>query len=61
MTLNTPKGIAVAVVAAIFVTLDIPGMAPILNLTLAFLVYSIIVATITLKFSKFFLKTEVIK
>ena len=68
MTLNTPKGIAVAVVAVILFTYTLAGTAnyiegikTIVNLTLTFLLYSIIVSTVTLKFSKYFLRTELIK
>ena len=59
MSLNVSKGIAVAVVAFILSTLQIEGMQVILNLVLAFLLYSIILSTITLKFSGHFIKKEI--
>ncbi|MFH2028756.1 MAG: cation:proton antiporter [Nanoarchaeota archaeon] len=45
MALNVQKGIAVAVVAFTLTTLDIPGIDIILNLTIAFMLYSILLAT----------------
>jgi len=59
MALNAQKGIAVAAVAFTLSTLNIPGMGLILNLTLAFMLYSIIVSTIIIKFSKYFISQEV--
>ncbi|MBW3003204.1 cation:proton antiporter [Candidatus Woesearchaeota archaeon] len=68
MTLNAPKGIAVAVVAstllvyAVAGTPDfIPGMKLILDLVLLFLLYSIILSTVVIKFSRYFLRLKVIK
>lgn len=58
MALNAQKGIAVAVVAFTLSTLNIPGIELILNLTLAFMLYSIIVSTITIKFSGFFIEEK---
>ena len=63
MTLATPKGISVAVVAFTLMNFNnpsgeafIPGIAPILSLTLVFMLYSIITSSITAKFAKSFLK-----
>lgn len=61
MTLNIPKGIAVAVVAIALSTLAIPQIKTVLDLVLAFLIYSIIFSTIITKFSKYFIRTQVIK
>lgn len=56
MSLNAPKGVAVAVVAFIISseTVQLTELIPILNLTFLFILYSIILATIT---SKLFYKT----
>ncbi|MFH1316000.1 MAG: cation:proton antiporter [Candidatus Woesearchaeota archaeon] len=51
MSLSVQKGIAVAVVAFTLSTLNIPGIQPVLNLSLAFLIYSIILSTLLAKFS----------
>jgi len=68
MALNAPKGIAVAVVASTLLVYAIPGsetfvegMAQILDIVLMFLLYSIITSTIVIKFSKYFLRLQVIK
>ncbi|MFH1053991.1 MAG: cation:proton antiporter [Candidatus Woesearchaeota archaeon] len=53
MSLSVQKGIAVAVVAFTLSTLNIPGIQPVLNLSLAFLIYSIIISTLLAKFSNF--------
>jgi len=58
MALNVSKGIAVAVVVFILATYDIPGIEPILNLILAFIIYSIILSTIVTKLSRHFLEAE---
>ena len=52
MTLNTSKGIAVAIVVLALNNLGISGIETILNFSLAFIIYSIIVATIATVFSK---------
>ncbi|MCP3684840.1 MAG: hypothetical protein GY861_19420 [bacterium] len=59
MTLNTPKGIAVAVVVFYFMAftdpsseLFIPGIEMVMNLTMAFMLYSIITSSIAVKFTK---------
>ena len=54
MSLNVQKGIAVAVVVFSFTTLGIEGIQTILNLALAFMLYSIILSTFALRMEKFF-------
>ena len=61
MTLNIPKGIATAVVAFTLATYTISGIKLILDLILAFIIYSIILSTIITRFSKFFVKVEAIQ
>lgn len=58
MALNAQKGIAVAIVIFTLATLNIPEVQIILNLTLAFMLYSIIISTIVIKFSKYFIKRD---
>ena len=59
MAFNVQKGIAVAVVAFTLTTLNITGIQTILHITLLFMLYSILLSTIVIKFSKFFVKAEV--
>lgn len=59
MTFNVQKGIAVAVVAFTLTTLYIGGMQTILHLILLFMLYSIILSTVVVRFSTYFVKTEV--
>ncbi len=59
MTFNVQKGIAVAVVAFTLTTLNIAGIETILHLTLLFMLYSIIISTIAVKFSHYFVKVDV--
>ena len=59
MTLNIPKGIAIAVVIFTLATTEVVGIKPILDLILLFMIYSIIISTIVTHFSKFFTKIEV--
>jgi len=59
MTFNVQKGIAVAVVAFTLTTLHIEGIQTILHLTLLFMLYSIILSTIIVKFSHYFVKVDV--
>lgn len=62
IALTCPKGIAVAVIAFTFATkISIPGMAIILDLILAFLIYSIVFSSIIMRLSKNFVKVEAIK
>lgn len=56
MSLNVQKGIAVAVVVFSLATLNIDGIEVILNLALAFMLYSIVLSSVVLKFGKFFIK-----
>lgn len=58
MALNASKGIAVAVVAFLLTTYQIQGMDVILDLILVFLIYSIMISTVVLKFQDYFLKEE---
>ncbi len=59
ITLNAQKGIAVAVVAFSLTTINLFGLQTILNLTLLFMLYSIILSTFALKFSKYFVGFDV--
>jgi len=61
MSLNVQKGIAVAVVVFSLATLEIEGMQTILNLSLAFMLYSIILSSVILRLAKFFIKDIVEK
>lgn len=58
LTFNAQKGIAVAVVAFTLSTFNIQGIEFILNLILTFMLYSIIVSTITIKLSRFFIAED---
>ncbi|MBI2134933.1 cation:proton antiporter [Candidatus Woesearchaeota archaeon] len=58
MSLNVQKGIAVAVVVFSLANLSMDGIDTILNLVLAFMLYSIILSSIALRASKFFINTE---
>jgi len=58
MSLNVQKGIAVAVVVFSLANLNIEGIGIILNLVLAFMLYSIILSAVTLRMSKLFIKTD---
>jgi len=53
MTLNTPKGVATATVVFILAVHNIEGIATIIDLTLAFVLYSIILSSIVTKFATF--------
>ena len=57
MTLNIPKGIAVAVVAFTLATniTEIPQLGMILNLVVTFMLFSLIVSTFVSKFDHWFL------
>lgn len=61
MSLNVQKGIAVAVVVFSLATLEIEGMQTILNLSLAFMIYSIVLSSVVLRIAKFFIKDIVEK
>ncbi len=59
MTFNVQKGIAVAVVAFTLTTLNITGIQTILHLTLLFMLYSIVLSTVIVRFSNYFVKVTV--
>ncbi|MBW2972661.1 cation:proton antiporter [Candidatus Woesearchaeota archaeon] len=61
MTINAPKGIATAVVIFLLSTYAIPGMASILDYGLAFILYSIVLATAVIKMPKFFIQVDIVK
>jgi len=62
IALSCPKGIAVAVIAFTLATkIALPGMTIILDLILAFLIYSVVFSSIIMRFSKKFIKVEAIK
>src|SRR3989338_8137499 len=56
MSLNFQKGIAVAVVVFSLATLGIEDIGIVLNLALAFMLYSIVLRLIVLRIAKFFIK-----
>ena len=56
MSLNVQKGIAVAVVVFFLATLDIDGTGTVLNLAIAFMLYSIVLSSVVLRIAKFFIK-----
>jgi cell volume regulation protein A len=56
MTLNAPKGIATAVVIFLLSTYAIPGLTAILDYGLAFILYSIVLSTIIIKFARHFIE-----
>ena len=60
MTFNIPKGIAVAVVAFILATYTAIEIKILLDLILAFILYSIILSTIVTAFQGFFLGKEAV-
>lgn len=66
ITLNMPKGIAVAVVASTLLIYTVPGAANfipglnlLLDIVLIFLIYSIVLSTIVIKFANYFIQLEV--
>jgi len=59
MTFNVQKGIAVAVVAFTLTTLDITGLQTILHLILLFMLYSIVLSTVVIRFSRYFVKSGI--
>jgi cell volume regulation protein A len=62
IALTCPKGIAVAVIAFTLATkITLPGMTDILDLILAFLIYSVVFSSIIMRFSKKFVDVEAIK
>lgn len=61
MTLNIPKGIAVAVVALTLAISEINGLVPVLNLVLVFMIYSMVLSTLVTHFSKYFTQIDVLE
>ncbi len=73
LTLNFPKGIAVAVMVFTLSTLtlseslgsipfsEIPGATQILNLSLLFMIYSLVLSTVVNHFSRYFINLELVK
>lgn len=61
MSLNIPKGIAVAVVALSLAVFPIAGLVPVLNLVIVFMIYSIVLSTIATHYSKYFTKIDVLE
>lgn len=61
MSLNIPKGIAVAVVVFVLATktADIPKLGIILNLIIAFMLFSLVMSTVVCKFDNWFLAKNV--
>lgn len=59
MSLNMPKGIAVAVVTLAFSVLDV-DFNGILTLIILFVVYSLIVSSVIDRFGKFFIRKEIV-
>ena len=59
LTLNIPKGIAVAVVVFTLATQSIEGMGMVVNLIFLFLIYSILLSTLVTHYSKFFTKIDI--
>ncbi len=60
LSLVVPKGIATAVVAISLIGSKVVGMGIVLDLTLIFMLYSILLASVTVKFSKYFIKLNVV-
>ncbi len=61
LTLHVPKGIATAVVAFSLISYTLVGIKEILDLILAFILYSVVLATIATYFRGFFLGKEVVE
>jgi NhaP-type Na+/H+ or K+/H+ antiporter len=61
LTLITPKGIAVATIVFSFTTITLDGMTQLLNLIMIFMIYSILVSTIAMRFKDYFLEENVKK
>jgi len=59
MALTGSKGLAVAVVAFTLISYNIPGLEQITDLTVLFILYSIVLASVTSKFSDYFLRKEI--
>jgi len=61
MSLNISKGISIAVITFTFTTLGIPDIDPILHLSLFFMILSIILPTLVVPFSSFFIPPKEVK
>jgi len=61
MSLNVTKGIAVAVLALILATYNIEGFVPISRLILSFLLYSVILTSVVVRFSKYFIRITAVQ
>lgn len=61
MTFNAPKGVAVAVVVLLLYTLNLEGLIDILDMALVVMLYSIIISSIVVSFSKYLIGKEVVK
>jgi len=61
LVFTSPKGIAVAVVVLLLSTMNLPNIEPMLDLTLILLLYSVIVSSISIRFSSKMLGRDVIK
>ncbi len=59
MSLNMPKGIAVAVVAFTLALYNVPEMSIILNLILSFVIYSLLLSSVIDRLSKKFIRVKV--
>ena len=63
MTLVSPKGITVATIVLVFLA-ELSGIVDaqqMLNLMLLFLLYSLLIASGTIRFSKYFIRENVVK
>lgn len=58
MTLNMPKGIAVATVVLSLTTREIVGFEPIVDLILIFMIYSLVISSVLSIYSKKFVKVD---
>ena len=61
IALNSAKGIALAVVVLVLSSMNIVGIKPILDLSVMFMLYSLIISAITVRFSKYFIKDISVK
>ena len=60
ITLNAPKGIDIAVIVLLIISIynNIPNIEIIINLTLLMILYTICLSSIVLQFSKYFLEHQ---
>jgi NhaP-type Na+/H+ or K+/H+ antiporter len=59
MSLNVPKGIAVAVIIFTVGVQGIPNLKPVLDMVMVFMIYSLILSSVISRFSKKFIKIKV--